>query len=67
MKLFWAGWLTSMSLHSLLQDIMGKQRYLRTVNNNWASGWVGIPLALGGLYVAYTWVRSERLRSAGQG
>lgn len=52
---FWIGFLSCSCLYSLAQDALGKEEYLRLIEEHWVSGVVSVPLAVLGLIVA-TWM-----------
>ena len=44
-----AGMLLYMCWTSLVQDMMGKEKYLFIVNHAWVDSWITIPLAILGI------------------
>lgn len=53
MNHFWAGFIIHACLVSLLQDAYGKERYLKSVSENWADPLISVPVAI--LIVAFVW------------
>lgn len=53
MNKFWAGVLTAISYISLRQDYLGKDEYLRLVNDKWIDPGITVPLALALLVCAW--------------
>lgn len=45
-RLFWAGWVGSLAVTSLMQDFIGKDDYLRMARDGWVTPWVSVPAAL---------------------
>jgi hypothetical protein len=58
---FIAGFLIAMSILCLIQDSMGKERYIQHVMDNWVTGWFGVPMSILGLLVAIYLVWRSRL------
>lgn len=59
MKQFWAGVLAQIGISSLIQDIVGKEEYLRHVEANWISAAITIPLAVMVLGIAFILATDE--------
>lgn len=60
-RLFASGWLGSAVFNSLLQDMTGKQEYIRRAQEGWVSGSITVPLALFiGLIAAWMYVSAVR-------
>lgn len=59
-SLFWVGWVASGAVTSLLQDIIGKRRFLAYESAHWWSSWVTVPLALAILGFCLFSVRRSR-------
>lgn len=60
MRMFWAGILVMWAAHSIAQDAMGKENYIKYVDLTWVSGWYTIPLAVFVLLFAFDLIHTER-------
>lgn len=60
MNRFLAGFCTALSLVSLHQDWLGRETYIASVRDNWASPMVSVPVALAILLVALISTRSGK-------
>lgn len=52
MKAFIAGCLMDSAFRSLIQDIHGKESYIRMIDASWISAWYTVPIALMVLAIA---------------
>jgi len=57
-KLIAVGWILNTSYQILFQDIMGKERFLKYIDNMWVSGYVTVTAAIVMLICCYSVVMS---------
>jgi len=48
---FWNGFVVCACLESLRQDMIGKERYIKSVDLNWVDSRITVPIAIVGLTV----------------
>jgi hypothetical protein len=49
---FMAGWIMHSCFTSLIQDFIGKEKYLKMTDENWIDKAVSIPFAIVGIIIA---------------
>ena len=59
-KGFWAGSFITTAYHSLLQDIIGKEAYLKIADAGWISPFITVPMALILLFVGVALIVNEK-------
>lgn len=57
---FWLGYFAALAVTGLMQDIIGKEDYLRMARDNWVSSPITIPLELAVLvWVGYSLLKEK--------
>ena len=55
-SVFFCGAMVALSMMSLYQDFLGKDGFVKHVQDHWISGWWTVPIALVLLLLALTWM-----------